>query len=73
MHFHRTDMAKSIAKALIEPDMFSDIRNGLFLTAPRRTGKSMFLQHDLMPELSDRKYCAFMLIFGQIALSILLF
>lgn len=55
MHFHRTDMAKSIAKALIEPDMFSDIRNGLFLTAPRRTGKSMFLQHDLMPELSRQK------------------
>lgn len=37
MHFHRHELAQSIAKALVEPDIFSDIRNGLFLTAPSDT------------------------------------
>ena len=32
-------------------DVFGDAHNGLFLAAPRRTGKSTFLQSDLMPEL----------------------
>lgn len=34
--------------------MFGDASNGLFLTSPRRTGKSTFLQADLSPELSAR-------------------
>lgn len=32
-------------------DVFGDAHNGLFLAAPRRTGKSTFLQTDLKPEL----------------------
>jgi AAA domain len=32
-------------------DVFGDAHNGLFLAAPRRTGKSTFLQSDLKPEL----------------------
>lgn len=55
MHFHRTELAEKMAKAITEPDMFSDVQNGLFLTAPRRTGKSMFLQHDLIPVLQERE------------------
>ncbi|HET9641980.1 MAG TPA: ATP-binding protein [Burkholderiaceae bacterium] len=31
--------------------LFGDAHNGLFLAAPRRTGKSTFLQEDLRPEL----------------------
>ncbi len=58
MHFHRTELAENIAKALVKPDIFSDIRNGLFLTAPRRTGKSMFLQYDLIPELNSNNVLA---------------
>lgn len=34
--------------------MFGDASNGLFLTSPRRTGKSTFLQADLSPELCAR-------------------
>lgn len=55
MHFHRRELAEKMAKAITEPDMFSDVRNGLFLTAPRRTGKSMFLQHDLISVLQERE------------------
>ena len=36
-------------------EIFSDAPSGLFLAAPRRTGKSTFLQSDLMPELERRK------------------
>ena len=34
--------------------LFGDAPNGLFLAAPRRTGKSTFLQRDLAPELERR-------------------
>jgi len=34
--------------------LFGDAPNGLFLAAPRRTGKSTFLQRDLAPELEKR-------------------
>ncbi|MGX0936401.1 hypothetical protein SGO26_21065 [Cupriavidus metallidurans] len=34
--------------------VFSDAHNGLFLAAPRHTSKSVFLQHDLRPALSER-------------------
>lgn len=37
--------------ALQGKDPFGDAQNGLFLTAPRRTGKSTFLQTDLKPAL----------------------
>lgn len=48
---HRPELAKRLADSLQGRDPFSDAPNGLFLAAPRRTGKSMFLQHDLAPEL----------------------
>jgi len=50
-HFPRTALAKDIASSLQGQTLFGDAVNGLFLAAPRRTGKSTFLQSDLRPEL----------------------
>ena len=54
LYYSRTPLAASLADALQGKDPFSDAPNGLFLAAPRRTGKSTFLQADLMPELVRR-------------------
>jgi hypothetical protein len=53
-YFSRTPLAKELADALLGKVVFSDASNGLFLAAPRRTGKSTFLQADLLPELENR-------------------
>lgn len=50
-HFPRSDLAREIAHAIQGKDLFGDAHNGLFLAAPRRTGKSTFLKQDLKPEL----------------------
>ncbi len=45
--FHRPELARRLAA-----DLMSDFYDsGMFLTAPRRTGKSTFIQHDLKPAL----------------------
>ncbi len=54
MHYPRTLLAAQLADALQGKDVFNDAPNGLFLAAPRRTGKSTFLQADLQPELERR-------------------
>ncbi|MEO7400727.1 MAG: ATP-binding protein [Polaromonas sp.] len=55
MHYYpRAALAAELADALQGKTLFSDASNGLFLAAPRRTGKSTFLQSDLMPELEKR-------------------
>ena len=54
MYFPRTDLARELADALQGRAVFNDAPNGLFLAAPRRTGKSTFLQADLKPELERR-------------------
>ena len=51
IHFKREALAKDLAIALSGRSMLGDAHNGLFLAAPRRTGKSTFLQRDLLPEL----------------------
>lgn len=51
IYFHRPELAQQLARALQGKDLFGDAHNGLFLAAPRRTGKSTFLQEDLKPEL----------------------
>jgi hypothetical protein len=51
IHFPRTALADQLVIALRGKDPFGDAQNGLFLTAPRRTGKSTFLQTDLKPAL----------------------
>lgn len=51
LRFPRLPLARQLAQALRGKDVFGDAHNGLFLAAPRRTGKSTFLQSDLKPEL----------------------
>jgi transcriptional regulator with XRE-family HTH domain len=54
VHYPRTELAEQIADALQGKDPFGDAHNGLFLAAPRGTGKSTFLQADLKPALKRR-------------------
>ncbi len=49
--FHRTALAEDIATKLVRPPATSASGSGLFLAAPRRTGKSTFLREDLRPAL----------------------
>ena len=49
--FHRTALAQDIASKLVRPPATSASGSGLFLAAPRRTGKSTFLREDLRPAL----------------------
>ena len=51
LHFPRSALAQELARALQGKTLFGDEHNGLFLAAPRRTGKSTFLKEDLKPEL----------------------
>ena len=51
IHYQRTELAEELVVALQGKAGFSDAHNGLFLAAPRRTGKSTFLQADLKPAL----------------------
>lgn len=51
LHFPRAALAHELARALQGKNLFGDTHNGLFLAAPRRTGKSTFLKEDLKPEL----------------------
>lgn len=55
LYYSRTALAAELADALQGKTLFSDAPNGLFLAAPRRTGKSTFLQADLQPELERRR------------------
>jgi hypothetical protein len=48
--FFRPELARGYREAL-EGSGIMDSRSGLFLAAPRRTGKSTFLREDLLPEL----------------------
>ena len=54
LYFARTGLAAELADALQGKTLFNDAPSGLFLAAPRRTGKSTFLQTDLQPELEKR-------------------
>ena len=49
--FPRTALAQQLLQALQGKALLGDAHNGLFLAAPRRTGKSTFLQSDLRPAL----------------------
>lgn len=53
-HFPRSALARHLADGLQGATIFGDASSGLFLAAPRRTGKSTFLQSDLRPELESR-------------------
>ncbi len=49
--FHRTKLAEDIAGKLLQAPFTSASGSGLFLAAPRRTGKLTFLREDLRPAL----------------------
>ncbi len=51
-HYPRAPLAEELAQAMQGRKLLGDAHNGLFLAAPRRTGKSTFLQQDLMPALA---------------------
>lgn len=49
--YPRTSLADELVQQLEGRTAFSDAHNGLFLAAPRRTGKTTFLRGDLKPAL----------------------
>lgn len=49
--YPRPELARKVAALVMGAGMLMGTPPGLFLAAPRRTGKSTFLQHDLKPEL----------------------
>jgi len=51
IRYPRPALAEELVAALQGKTIFSDAHNGLFLAAPRRTGKTTFLQADLKPAL----------------------
>lgn len=53
--FYRPSLAVSYCDSL-EGQGIVDSRSGLFLAAPRRTGKSTFLRQDLIPEMQRRAW-----------------
>jgi len=53
--FHRPNLAESYCDSL-EGKGLADSRSGLFLAAPRRTGKSTFLREDLLPAMQKRNW-----------------
>ncbi|QJI31480.1 hypothetical protein HKK55_23195 [Pseudomonas sp. ADAK18] len=55
--FRRPALAVSIADGLVGTGI-QDFTSGLFLAAPRRTGKSTFLREDLIPECQARGWLA---------------
>lgn len=53
--FHRQALAADLCNSL-EGKGLVDSSSGLFLAAPRRTGKSTFLREDLVPEAARRNW-----------------
>ena len=49
--FHRTQLAEQMVRAILVSAIGSASASGLFLAAPRRTGKSTFVREDLRPAL----------------------
>lgn len=52
--FHRNQLAADMAGKILTVPPGSASSSGLFLAAPRRTGKSTFLREDLRPELEAK-------------------
>jgi len=50
--FHRNALAQQMAQQLLRPGVLDEgLRSGLFISGVRRTGKTTFLQADLVPAL----------------------
>ncbi|MGC1330834.1 hypothetical protein [Pseudomonas sp.] len=55
--FKRSLLAQALARD-VAGESFVDYSSGLFLAAPRRTGKSTFLNNDFIPECENRGWLA---------------
>lgn len=53
--FHRTELAQRLAAQILANNVGASASSGLFLAAPRRTGKSTFMREDLRPALQSQK------------------
>lgn len=54
--FHRTALAQQMAQQLLRPGVLDEgLRSGLFISGVRRTGKTTFLQADLVPALENER------------------
>ena len=53
--YHRQGLAQKYCQGLMG-GVFRDYRSGLFLAAPRRTGKTTFLREDLLPTLEQNGF-----------------
>jgi hypothetical protein len=51
--FHRPELATALADQALDTSLGTS--GGMFLAAPRRTGKSTFVRQDLVPEFERRK------------------
>ena len=52
--YRRPDLARAMAKQLLEPGVLDEgLRSGLFISGLRRTGKTTFLRNDLIPALEQ--------------------
>lgn len=51
--FHRPELANALADQALDTSLGTS--GGMFLAAPRRTGKSTFVRQDLVPEFERRK------------------
>lgn len=51
--FHRASLAEHLVKSILASSIGSAAASGLFLAAPRRTGKSTFVREDLRPALQN--------------------
>ena len=52
--FHRKQLASKLADSALQTSATSASGSGVFLAAPRRTGKSTFVREDLRPELEAK-------------------
>lgn len=52
--FRRTNLADQLAGQVLAAGQPSSAPSGVFLSAPRRTGKSTFLREDLRPALEAK-------------------
>ena len=53
--FHRPTLAKKMANVILASGTINAASSGLFVAAPRRTGKSTFMREDLRPLLQSQQ------------------
>lgn len=52
--FHRNDLSEALTEKLLRPSFLdAGYQSGLFLSGPRRIGKTTFIKQDLIPSLKN--------------------